>query len=477
MIDFFISHNKAEKGWARQLTAALRKRNVTYFFDEEAIQLGDDVVAAIGSGLKTSSHVVFVMSPDSVKSRWVELEWASSLYEDIDASARKLIPVLVQTCEIPYVLKRLNYLDARELDVDAVAEKLALLIRPVASSDPKASSANSQQRAAHQFSLPARMPLGYSLKGYVERDADRRLRQLLSQGFSAIVYGPRKIGKTSLLQKISGDATLMGWTPFFVDLHGEVDNDIWWYVAHRLSDTFAKSLSPKERSVPIGITVRRIIDYICADRSLLLLFDEADLLVSDRGGHPQDPAIAGLLRSLVNDPRLRGRLAVVCAGWQPHRHSTEDLVSSPWWNLFELIRLRAFSVMELQRLASEVGLELTPDDVSAAHDLTAGDPWTTGCLLNLLVSGKTLAEIRKDPLHELGHLTVNTLNTYDLLKRKLGTNFSLTLKALLGHERIPSRQLREILWLLGVTRDIDEDPPVCSELFYCVARTDVDGRE
>ena len=69
-----------------------KKLNVTCFFDEESIRPGDDVVEAIGNGLKTSKHVALLLSPESVKSRWVQLECASSLYEDIDTSARKLIP-------------------------------------------------------------------------------------------------------------------------------------------------------------------------------------------------------------------------------------------------------------------------------------------------------------------------------------------------------------------------------------------------
>src|ERR1017187_683488 len=105
MFDIFISHNKAEKQWARQLAVALKRRGLVSFFDEESIGLGEDVVNAIGNGLKTSKHIVLIMSPDSVKSRWVELEWASSLYEDVDASARKLIPILRRECEIPYLVK------------------------------------------------------------------------------------------------------------------------------------------------------------------------------------------------------------------------------------------------------------------------------------------------------------------------------------------------------------------------------------
>src|ERR1051325_7132595 len=125
MYDFFLSHNRQEKDFTRFLAEALRHRGVEVFFDEDCIRPGDDIVRELGRALERSTHIALILSPASVASRWVELEWASSLYADPANFSRRVIPVLTQACEIPFMLRRLKYIDARSLTAADVAAVLS----------------------------------------------------------------------------------------------------------------------------------------------------------------------------------------------------------------------------------------------------------------------------------------------------------------------------------------------------------------
>ena len=120
----FLSHNSAQKDWTRRLAHRLRQEGLSVFLDEDSIKLGEDIVAAIESGLRFSRHVLLVLSPQAIASTWVALEYSASLYKDPAAADRSLIPILRQDCEIPLLLGRLKYLDARGDDLERHIEHL-----------------------------------------------------------------------------------------------------------------------------------------------------------------------------------------------------------------------------------------------------------------------------------------------------------------------------------------------------------------
>src|SRR5262245_4556830 len=113
----FLSHNSTQKDWARTLANRLRDEGLSVFFDEDSIELGEDIVTSIERALRGSRHILLVLSPEALSSRWVALELSTSLYRDPSAEERTIIPILRVECELPLTIARLNYLDAR-LDDD-----------------------------------------------------------------------------------------------------------------------------------------------------------------------------------------------------------------------------------------------------------------------------------------------------------------------------------------------------------------------
>lgn len=114
--DVFISHNRADKDWARHLARSLQRRSIRgtklrVFFDEWSILVGESIPAALRRGLRQSRHVLLVMSPEWVTSEWCQLETDTIIAADPSGRHRRLIPILLRECDIPADLRRLKYLD------------------------------------------------------------------------------------------------------------------------------------------------------------------------------------------------------------------------------------------------------------------------------------------------------------------------------------------------------------------------------
>lgn len=130
--DIFVSFNKKDREWARHLAESLkrkryRKSNFRVFFDEWSIKSGESIPAAIRNGLKSSEHVLLVMSQDWVESEWCLLEADTTIFSDPAAKRRKIIPILLRDCKIPEDIARLKRLDFRNRAL--FEQNLKLLIK------------------------------------------------------------------------------------------------------------------------------------------------------------------------------------------------------------------------------------------------------------------------------------------------------------------------------------------------------------
>lgn len=207
----FLSHNGAQKEWTRRLAERLRQENLSVFFDEDSIKLGEDILFAIESGLKLSRHVLLILSPEAIKSKWVALEYSASLYKDPSAAERVLIPILRKDCDIPLVLGRLKYLDARDEDFE---RQLRHLLNGIELVDINSTSVNRQNsdreiqmshyhknyQASRGLCISSPIPIDSEMI-YIEREADIQARRVIEENDLIVIYGPRKTGKTSLLYR------------------------------------------------------------------------------------------------------------------------------------------------------------------------------------------------------------------------------------------------------------------------------------
>lgn len=134
--DVFLSHNRRDKPWVRGLYEFLTANGLRVFFDEESVLPGQSIVTAIEAALDCSRHVVLVLSPASLSSRWVALESQLAIYDDPDGRGNRLIPVIVEKVNwsaVRPVVRTLNCLDLTEPSSrsDRLSKLLAALgVRP-----------------------------------------------------------------------------------------------------------------------------------------------------------------------------------------------------------------------------------------------------------------------------------------------------------------------------------------------------------
>jgi hypothetical protein len=113
--DVFVSHSSADKPWVLRLVADLGRYDVSVWLDENEIRPGDLFVKALERGLEQSKAVALVVSPESMASGWVELEYSRA----VELTMRKnlplqLIPVLLRTAELPGFLTGRQWVDFRD---------------------------------------------------------------------------------------------------------------------------------------------------------------------------------------------------------------------------------------------------------------------------------------------------------------------------------------------------------------------------
>ena len=114
MAKVFISYSRKDIESAKRLTAELQKSDFDFWIDWEGIPPTVDWWKEIEKAIEESDVFIFLISPDSARSRVCkqELEYAVQ-------NGKRLIPVVVratEAVEIPSELEHLNYIFLREQD-------------------------------------------------------------------------------------------------------------------------------------------------------------------------------------------------------------------------------------------------------------------------------------------------------------------------------------------------------------------------
>jgi formylglycine-generating enzyme required for sulfatase activity len=116
MTSIFLSHSHADKPFVRKLASDLINSGVKVWLDEAEILIGDSLIEKIGTGIEAAAFVGAVLSNTSVGSSWVKKELEIALNEEIDGKRRKVLPILIEDCEVPSFLRGKLYADFRNPD-------------------------------------------------------------------------------------------------------------------------------------------------------------------------------------------------------------------------------------------------------------------------------------------------------------------------------------------------------------------------
>ena len=105
----FISYTRADTDIAERIVNTLNGIGMDPWMDTTEIRPGDSFIEKMNEGLTKASYVLLLLSQASLSSKWVSREWMATLAEDKSV----LLPLLVEDCDVPPILKDIVYFDLR----------------------------------------------------------------------------------------------------------------------------------------------------------------------------------------------------------------------------------------------------------------------------------------------------------------------------------------------------------------------------
>lgn len=107
----FLSYSRADKTSAHELAKMLTQEGVVVWLDERELNIGDSLIQKISEGIEQTEYVIAVISTKSVKSNWVQKELSLAMTKEIEKRKVVVLPILIETCELPDFLKDKVYAD------------------------------------------------------------------------------------------------------------------------------------------------------------------------------------------------------------------------------------------------------------------------------------------------------------------------------------------------------------------------------
>jgi hypothetical protein len=105
------AHVAADKKFVAALYQRLKGDGVECFFDEASLAPGANFVIAISEAIDECNYLIMAMSQAYFAARFAPTEWAAVLAGDPRNERGRLLPLLLEVCELPSLLKSLNYID------------------------------------------------------------------------------------------------------------------------------------------------------------------------------------------------------------------------------------------------------------------------------------------------------------------------------------------------------------------------------
>ena len=154
----FVSYSRYDQEFVDRLVADLRRHGAKIWLDRESISPGENWQDAIEIGISSASTLLYVLTPNSLKSAWMSAEIGAAY-----AQGKRVVPVLakkVRSEEIPAFLSQFQWVDFLESYEAGLRTLLdGLSIGPL--------------HPAHmEASKPKRKSKGYAFISYAESDLD-----------------------------------------------------------------------------------------------------------------------------------------------------------------------------------------------------------------------------------------------------------------------------------------------------------------
>lgn len=110
----FLSYAFADREVAHNIANKLQQHGCwrIWLVDCE-FKVGDSFAEKIGDAISSSDYLIVLLSPNSVKSRWVRKELDSAFARELASRDITLLPVMIADCEVPPFLAQRVLIDLR----------------------------------------------------------------------------------------------------------------------------------------------------------------------------------------------------------------------------------------------------------------------------------------------------------------------------------------------------------------------------
>jgi hypothetical protein len=105
----FISHSSKDKAIAEQLANDLYTKGYWVWLDAWRIKVGQCILHEIEYGLDSVDFVILLLSKHAVESLWVDREWKTAYWDEVNKNSIVILPACIEPCIIPKLLQTKKY--------------------------------------------------------------------------------------------------------------------------------------------------------------------------------------------------------------------------------------------------------------------------------------------------------------------------------------------------------------------------------
>jgi hypothetical protein len=295
-VDFFVSHAGPDRVWAEWVAWHLQEAGYTVELDAWDWGAGENFVTRMHAAVDAANRVIALLSSAYfADGRYTADEWSSALIKD-DAGRHRLLPVQIERCPLPRLLRPLLQVELFDVDQEEAARRLLAAVRGPRRPDgaplfPGTGAAGVlTSRGETDPRLPGVLPeiwnVGPRNPGFVGREADLvAVHERLRSNAAAVVqalHGMGGVGKTQLAIE-------------YAHRYGNAYDIVWWINTEEVSligDQYAALAGELGLTGPRTDTasaVSAVRGHLRRRGKWLLVFDNAESARDVRDWLPAGP--------------------------------------------------------------------------------------------------------------------------------------------------------------------------------------------
>ena len=120
----FVCYSHADKEFVDKLAHALVENKARVWVDRWELSVGDSLVQRVQDAISEADALLVILSKASVKSEWCKKELSAGLMRELTEKRVLVLPVLIEDCEVPLLLKEKIHADFREDFEEGLAQIL-----------------------------------------------------------------------------------------------------------------------------------------------------------------------------------------------------------------------------------------------------------------------------------------------------------------------------------------------------------------